>query len=240
MRLILSGHKVIINRNEIPCGVSKTRQRLVEDAKKLGDYKYGCRLDDDVIIEKDFLERLIKVIESGYDVASGVTPPMAGPTFVRDSKFVNIANQVVLDNDGSYLLNNDDCGMLYVDDKIIPAHHFRSSALYKMSIHDKVNYLPTRLSKHGFREEQILSYKLLMNGYKIGVDLGAVAWHQMTNSGGERFSDSNELIKFNEGILLEFTKQHKDELNKIFGQPVLSKQELMKETNLHPNRILNQ
>ena len=40
------------------------------------------------------------------------------------------------------------------------------------------------------------------------------------------------LIKQNEEVLKEFTIEHKDELNKIFGQPVLTKQELMKETNL--------
>ena len=234
-RLVLRGHKVIVNRNDIPLGVSKNRQQLIEDVKDNG-YKYACRIDDDVVLESDFLERLVKVIESGYDLASGVTPPMSGPTFIRDSKYLNIGNQVVLDNEGSYILNNDDFGMQYTDSKIIPAHHFRSSALYKMSIHEKVNYLPTRLTKHGFREEQIFSYKLLMNGYKIGVDLGAIAWHQMTPSGGERFSDSNDLIKQNEQILKEFTKENKDELNKIFERPELSKQEIMKETNL-ANRI---
>ena len=234
-RLVLRNHKVIVNRNDIPLGVSKNRQQLIEDVKDKG-YKYVCRIDDDVVLESDFLERLIKVIESGYDLASGVTPPMSSPTFIRDSKYLNIGNQVVLDNEGNYILNNDDFGMQYTDSKIIPAHHFRSSALYKIEIHDKVNYLPTRLTKHGFREEQIFSYKLLMNGFKIGVDLGAIAWHQMTPSGGERFSDSNDLIKQNEQILKEFTKENKDELNKIFGQPQMSKQELMKETNL-ANRI---
>lgn len=229
---VMNGFKIYMDRNSFGLGVSKARQKIVDWARKK-DYKYLCRVDDDVFLEADFIERLIKVIELGYDLASGVTPPMAGPTFIRDPKYIGeTINRVVLDNDGNYIFNGDDCGMRYTDSVILPAHHFRSSALYKSELHDKVNYLPTRLSKHGFREEQIFSYKLQMLGYKIGVDTGAIAWHMQTPSGGERFSDSNELIKFNEQVLIDFTKEHKDKLNKIFKQPVLSKQELMKEVNL--------
>lgn len=227
-----NGFKVYVHRTEFPHGVSKARQKIVDLALKK-KYKYLCRIDDDVVLEPDFLERLIKVIESGYDLASGVTPPMVQPTFIRDPKNIGeVIGRVVLDDEGNYLFNGDDCGMLYTDSVILPAHHFRSSALYKSEIHKKVNYLPTKLSKHGFREEQIFSYKCLMAGFKIGVDTGAIAWHQMTPSGGERFPEQVELVQFNENILREFTKENKDELNKIFGQPKLTKQELMKETNL--------
>ena len=116
---------------------------------------------------------------------------------------------------------------------ILPAHHFRSCALYKSEIHKKVNYLPTRLSMHGFREEQFFSYKLLLEGYKIGCDLNAITWHQITPSGGERGPQDQELIRFNEQILNEWTKEHKDELNKIFTKENMPNDlELMKETNL--------
>lgn len=231
MRLILSGNKVIINRNDFGLGVSKNRQKLVDMSIKDGLAEFICRVDDDVILESDFIERLLKVIKNGFDLASGVTPPLSQPIFKREIT-PEIGNQIVLDNEGNYLFNGDDFGMLYYDDKIIPSHHFRSSALYKIEIHNKVNYTPTKLTKHGFREEQIFSYKCLMNGFKIGVDTQAIAWHQMTPSGGERFAESNELIKQNEEILKEFTLENKDKLNKIFGQPNLTKQELMKETNL--------
>lgn len=231
MRLILRGNKVIINRNDFGIGVSKNRQKLVDISVKDSLADYIMRVDDDVILESDFIERLLKVIDNGYDLASGVTPPVSQPILKRELT-PEILNRVILDNEGNYLFNGDDCGMLYYDDKIIPCHHFRSSALYKIKIHDKVNYLPTKLTKHGFREEMSFSYKCLMNGFKLGVDTGAIAWHQITPSGGERFADSNELIKQNEEILKEFTKEHKDELNKIFGQPQIDKLELLKETNL--------
>lgn len=235
-RLILSNHKVFVRKTEFPHGVSKARQVIVNWALE-SDYKYLCRVDDDVVLEADFLDRLVNVINKGYDLASGVTPAMHAPGFIRDPTHLNkVVNRVVLDNDGNYVYNGDDCGIQYTDSVILPAHHFRSSALYKSEIHKKVNYLPTRLTKHGFREEQIFSYKLLMNGFKIGVDTGAIAWHQMTPSGGERFAESNDLIAQNEKVLKEFTIENKDELNKIFGQPEVSIQERMKETNL-ANRI---
>ena len=157
--LKMNNHKVLISRTTFPHGVSKARQAIVDLTKD--DYKYLLRVDDDVILELDFIERLKKVLDSGYDLASGVTPPCA-PAFIRGVEKIKekgFINQVVLDNDGNYIFCGDDCGMNYADELIIPAHHFRSSAMYKSEIHKKVNYTPTKLSKHGFREEQIFSYK---------------------------------------------------------------------------------
>lgn len=229
-RIRAEGHRLYINRTDFPSGVSGARHKIVQWAKT-GNYEYFLRVDDDVILESDYLERLFKVLEKGYDLASGVTASMFSPTFKRNPKFLNgIANRVILDDKGNYIFNGDDCGMEYIESVIVPAHHFRSCALYKSKIHDKVNYLPTKLSAHGFREEQIFSYKLLMAGFKIGVDTKAMAWHQITPSGGER--PTTELAPFNQKILEEFTRENKDELRKLFpDEPKLNK-ELMKETNL--------
>ena len=233
VNLMKRKRKVFMRRTEFPFGVSKARQEIVDWAIK-GDYKEFLRIDDDVVLEEDFLYRLLKVLSKGYDIASGVTPPMAQPTFIRDLKYIkNIVNRVILDKEGNYILNADDCGYNYTDSIILPAHHFRSSALIKREVHEKVKYYPTKLSKHGFREEQIFSYKAQMQGFKIGVDLGAIAWHQMTPSGGERFPESNELIKQNQEILVEFTKEHKDKLNELFThEDMPTELELKKENNL--------
>jgi len=233
-RMKLEDHKLFLKRTEFPHGVSRARQAIVDYANSKGDYDYFVRLDDDVILESDYIERLLKVIESGYDIASGVTIPMIGPVFKRDPKHLKgIVNRVILDEKGNYIMNGDDCGWAYTDSVILPAHHFRSCAMIKKEVHEKVKYYPTRLSKHGFREEQIFSYNALMNGFKIGVDTGAVNRHQCTPSGGERFPDQRELTLFNQKILVEFTKKHKDKLNKIFTHENMpSELELLKETNL--------
>ena len=105
--------------------------------------------------------------------------------------------------------------------------------MYYLSIHEKVKYYPTKLSKHGFREEEIFSFKILMNRFKIGVDTGAVNYHLMTPSGGERFPEQAEMIKFNQSILEEFTQENREELNKIFiHENMPTGLELKKESNL--------
>ena len=231
-RLKLEGHKVFLKRNDFNYGVSRARQEIVNWALE-GNYEYFLRVDDDVILESDYLERLLKVLEN-YDIASGVTIPMAVPIFKRNPKYLKgVINRIILDEQGNYIFNGDDCGMGYTESVILPAHHFRSCALIKRKVHEKVKYWPTRLTKHGFREEQIFSYRALMKGFKIGVDTQAVNYHQITMSGGERSPNSQQLIEQNQKILEEFTKENKDELNKYFSKKEeLDKLELMKNTNL--------
>lgn len=231
-RLRNEGHKVFIKYNEFNLGVTKARQAIVDWALSIDNYPLLCRLDDDCIIEADYLGKLKKVIDAGYDMASGVTVPMAQPTMKRDPKFLNgIVNRVILDDNGKYIMNGDDCGSAYTDSVILQAHHFRSCALYKSEIHKKANYLPTRLSTNGFREEQIFSYRILLAGYKIGVDTGALNWHLICPSGGER--PTMNMVPFNQQIFEEFTVENKDELNKLFTRDNLpSELELLKENNL--------
>lgn len=232
-RLKQENHKVYMKRTDFSEGVSKARHKIVQFANEF-DYEFYLRVDDDVVLEPDYLERLFKVIDKGYDLASGVTVPMAGPTMKRDPKFLNgIANRIILDKEGNYIMNGDDCGIEYTESVILPAHHFRSCALYKSKIHEKVNYCPTPLCWHGFREEQIFSYKLLLAGYTIGVDTCAINYHQMTPSGGERPTQSTENTMFNQKQLEKFTKENKDELRKLFpSEPMPTKLELQKSTNL--------
>ena len=231
-RIRLENHRIFLKRTEFSHGVSRARQAIADWALNEGDYDYTLRVDDDVVLESDYIERLFKVIEAGYDIASGVTTPMTGPVFEREPKFLNgIANRVILDDNGNHIMNGDDCGWKYTESIIIPAHHFRSCAIIKKEVHDKVKYYPTRLSNHGFREEQVFSYKAQMAGFKIGVDTGAVNYHQLTPSGGER--PTTNLTPFNQKVFEEFTRENKVELNKIFTREnTPSELELIKETNL--------
>ena len=227
-RMLLEGHQISIQRNEFVHGVSKARQRAVDFANSLGNYKYYCRLDDDVILSEDYLDRLIKVINSGYDLASGVTIPFT-PTFKRDPKFLKgIGNRIVLDKEGNFLFNGDDFGTPYLRSEIVKIHHFRSCALYKREIHEKVNYTPTRLSNNGFREEELFSLKCLMNGFKLGADTQATTFHLCTPSGGER--DTMDRVPFNEMILKEFVKENLDKLPSEFFTEI-NELERMKENN---------
>jgi GT2 family glycosyltransferase len=232
MRMRLENHKIFLRGTDFPHGVSKARQAIVDWALE-DDYEYFLRVDDDVILEPDYLEQLFEVLNEGYDIASGVTVPMTGPILKRETKNVgSVINKVILDENGNYIFNGDDCGCEYLDKKIMPAHHFRSCALMKRSVMEKIKYVPTPLSTHGFREEQIFSYKAQIDGLKIGVNTKAVNYHQMTPSGGERFPNQVDLTKFNQEQFEKWTIENKDKLLKIFPFEELTKQELMKETNL--------
>lgn len=233
------GNHINYTRNEFGLGVSKNRQKLIDMSLQDRRAEYILRLDDDVFIEPDYIEKLLGVIKSGYDLASGVTPFVGQAQFKRDSKFLDVADKVILDKEGNFIWNGDDCGMEYIDERIIPLHHFRSCALIKTEVFDKVSY-DSRLSKHGFREEQILSFKMIKEGFKLGMNTKAIAWHLLTPSGGERFSDSHELIKLNEEVMREFTRKLRSEgdfltpYNKSLGIEIKmpDKEELTKNTNL--------
>ena len=65
------------------------------------NYKYFLREDDDVVLEQDYIERLLKVIKKGYDFASGVTVPMRKVYMKRDPKFLNgVINRIVVNKTG--------------------------------------------------------------------------------------------------------------------------------------------
>jgi len=205
--LKIEGHRVNIIRNESGSGVSKARQRLVVESMENGYGELCGRIDDDVICRPDFFEKLIKVIDAGYDLASGVTTPIMQPKQIRQLNHVTpIIDECIL-KDGKLVVNMDDCGNGYAEEAILPCDHFRSSAIYKKELHDAgVDYNNT-LTKHGFREEQLFSFRAILKGFKLGVHTQADAEHLLTPSGGERFAESNELIQVNELELRKFCKQ---------------------------------
>ncbi len=208
-RLNIEGHAVRLVRNNISMGVSKMRNQSVEFAlKEFPKNNYLLRIDDDTLCEPDYIEKLFRVIDAGYDLASGLTPPLAGVENTRDVKFVKpIINRVVLDETGGFLVNGDDCGHTYSEEVIIPAHHFRSSALYRIEIHTVHNvWYEDNLSKSGMREEEFFSFRIILAGLKLGVHTGAIHYHLMTPSGGQRTA-SNEMHLQNQRILNRWVKK---------------------------------
>jgi len=207
-RLRFEGHRVdVIRNNNSENNIAKARQQLADYCIKEGVGDYICRLDDDTFLEVDYLESLIEVIDEGYDLASGVTPPVLNPMLYRENKFVKpIINRVVLDDKGQFLVNCDDCGHSFEDKEILPTHHFRSAALYKKEIHEKVKY-EDNLAQSGFREEEFFSFRMILNGYKLGVNTFAIMWHCIAPSGGDRKSDYNNHALTNQKMLNKFTQR---------------------------------
>jgi len=185
-RIKLEGHKVKTLRNNISQGVCSARNKLIKEDKY--NNAYVCRLDDDCIIEPDYLERLVSVIESGYDIATGVIPLLAYPTITRDTN--KIDNTICLhafDSEGNLIIREDELAYQYLNKKktVFNCHQFRTNALYKKEVTYKVKY-PETLTKTGFREELWFSFQAILQGFKIGADTQAVAYHLATPSGGTR------------------------------------------------------
>jgi glycosyltransferase involved in cell wall biosynthesis len=242
-RLRNEGHNVILIRNDFSKGVSGVRQQCVEEGLK-GKWTYQLRIDDDSIAENNYIEELFKVINAGYDIASGVVPPFAGQEFFRDAEQVKpIIGECKLNDKGFLILNEDDCGTLYTDNVILPSHHFRSCALFKREVFEAGVDYKSRLSKNGYREEQLISFKAIVKGFTIGCNTGAICWHLLTPSGGER--DTMNLTGFNQQMMEETTKKlfdgHGDFISKYNEKlGIKPKQrtdlELLKSTNLVSNK----
>jgi len=204
-RLKLEGHNVILLRNDISSGVSKMRQQLMQEGLKY-DYELFVRIDDDSVAESNYIEQLLKVIDAGYDIASGVVPTFAAPELIRRVEDVEpIIGYCELNNKGELIANFDDCGFLYDDEVILPSPHFRSCAMIKREVFEAGVDYDNRLSKNGFREEQYFSWKAITAGFKIGCNTKAICWHLMTPSGGER--DTMNLGAFNQEQFEIFTKK---------------------------------
>ncbi len=201
-------HRVFIFREEqTRHGVTKLRQKLVDKIMKIGDGEAILRLDDDNILNQDYIEKLVKTLDSGYDIASGLVPVAFQPNIKRQTKFVKpFIADIKLNSEGTIESFGDDCGWNYIESEIIPSPHFRSMALIRKSVHEKVKY-ESNLGFCSFREEEFFSFRALIEGFKIGVHTGAVAYHLNTSSGGERTPEYQNNLDYNHGLLNQFTKE---------------------------------
>lgn len=207
-RLRFEYHKINYMRNTMRSGVCNARNICIDN-----DYFNNpliLRVDDDVVLDHDYIEKLYNVLGQGYDLASGVTPSMQSPIFTRDPIRLNgIINIIEWDKDGNIIKFGDDCGMCYQtnDSYVLNAHHFRSCALYKSKYHKENIRYENNLSNIGFREESFFSLRLRYAGCKIGVDLSARAWHFQSPSGGCRFPNYSELVRQDDEVFKKWSKK---------------------------------
>lgn len=215
-RLKIEDHRIVFKRNDIAFGVTKLRQILVEEIMDIGRGDMILRLDDDNLLQPDYIERLVKVLDKGFDIASGLVPHFATPQMKRETRFVKPFIADITLNNGELVIG-DDCGMEYLEDEIIPSPHFRSMALIKKEVHKKVSY-EVNLGHSSWREEEFFSLRAIALGFKIGVDTKAIAYHIQTPSGGERTKEFADGMKTNDRLLNELynklCKKHGEFLTK--------------------------
>jgi GT2 family glycosyltransferase len=204
-RIKLEGHYVALFREILNLGVCNARNKLIE--LDYFDNDFICRLDDDVVLEPDYLEKLLKVINNGFDIASGVTPLLGNQIIKRNSKFIGaIINKKIINKAGEITYYGDDCGFQYIDERIIEAHEFRSNALMKKEVVKKIKY-ETNLSPTGFREEAFFSLRAIKEGFRIGVNTAAIAYHIQCPSGGVRSNDYAQRVNSDNEYFKKWTKK---------------------------------
>ena len=242
-KLRQDGHMIIYGRNGQSYGISRMRQQMVDIGLKETQCELFCRVDDDSILDPEYLQRLVETIDAGFDIASGVVPPFAQPVLARSHLLVQpLINAVMLDNEGNFIFNGDDCGYLYTNNVVLPAHHFRSCAMIKRKVHEKVSY-PGHLTFSGFREEELFSFDAIVNGFTIGVNTGAIAWHLNTPSGGDRREGKEQMNQINEECLLRHTRQlykkHGDFIRAYNNKLGISNEEYEKEIEENKQKQTN-
>lgn len=209
-RMKLEGHGIKIEWGQFG-GVCQARNRCIEiddfDIKE--KINLIARIDDDCILKEDYIEKLLDVIEQGYDMASGVVPPIMQPEMIREVKNVMpIINEHRLDGEGNLIMSKDECGYCYDEEKIIPTHHFRTNCLYKSN--KELKY-PTYLTPVGFREEGFFSFKAIIDfNYKIGINTKAIAWHVLSPSGGCRMPNYSQCVQQDHNSWLKWIKEKFD------------------------------
>ncbi len=204
-RIKLEGHKVKLLRNEKSFGCCHARNMCIDNDDFQNEYT--LRLDDDILFNPTYIEELFKVIDAGYDMASGVIPLLNNPEVIRENKFIgDTINKHEFDKKGNLISQNDDCGFCYLKPQIFPTHQFRTNCLYKSKIHNSVKY-PDNLTAVAFREEGFFSFGALIKGYKIGVNTAAVCYHLQTPSGGNRRKDYAECVKLDNETFLKWAKK---------------------------------
>jgi glycosyltransferase involved in cell wall biosynthesis len=210
-RLKLEGHRIKILRNDFSKGVCSARQRCIDEDTY--DNDYVLRLDDDCLPEFDYIQKLLWVLQDyKFDIATGVIPLISVPEFKR-GKTPELICEHKVDSKGN-LSAKDELGYCYLNRGVVPCHQFRTNALFKKEVLEKVKY-PINLSNVGFREELHISFQALLNGFRIGCDTGAVAYHLQTLSGGCRDPDYSAKVALDHETTMKWVKKNKTKLRKV-------------------------
>ena len=102
-------HRIKLLRNDHSYKVCKARNKIIDN----DDYgnPFVARLDDDTILEPDVLERLLKGINAGFDMVSGLIPNFGEVVPKRHTRNIKpIMSKIELDNTGKPIYIGDDCG----------------------------------------------------------------------------------------------------------------------------------
>ncbi len=181
-----------------------SRNILIEASKK--DYKWACRIDDDSILDRNYLKRLwtscmfLTNMKTRVGAIGGVVPSYAAVKLYKyppqvfnkiektsvPEKWLQLSEKY---KDESGFKGNEDYyrisepvpdGVFYYhpnEPVLIPTHHIQSSFLFNMEAVIKVGGHSSKYFSTGFREESELSIKLINSRYNLYTHTQAICKH---------------------------------------------------------------
>lgn len=211
----------------------------------------GCRIDDDSILEPDYLERLHSILIGTPMVAAvgGVVPVYGAPKIMKTppktvfnpirrievpKKWLELSKALNIEGfkpDEEYydIGDPDDGGFVYHPNAILESDHLRSSFMFW---NDKMKQIGMHPSSDdtGFREETIVSLRLRDCGYKLMTDTAAICWHLWTPNlgrGGDVRTHQAKIL-INE---IGFQRSYRDLLRRLHGSlgQISSEQDIPKQ-----------
>ncbi len=220
-------------------------QKLFENSEY---YDFVLRLDDDVVLQTDCIENLIKYIDDRYISAIGLIH--LSPYKLISEQILNIDEHPnyleygkikLIDNSNIYvngILNTSI--LINLKTEFIEVEHLHSGFLYRRKDVENIGGYYIGYSRVAFREESDLSYRLHLNGGKILISPKAFAFHYHTIGG--IYTDDNgqlnkkELWENDEKIFIE---RFKNDFKKELEVEVVKADVVNKNNRSYPNVLSN-
>lgn len=176
-------------------------QRILETATT----ELILRLDDDVALEPDAVEQMVKIFDD-YEKVGAVGPIYIDPCNSVKKQWIpkEITREEIIENCKVKWVGNELflTGWMqtnqHFDKTPIPSQHLNSGFMYRRQAGIEIGGYDLDLSVAGHREESSFSYRMFkLAGYKLFICPSALAWHFHPQIGGIRETMGNHHNKLN-------------------------------------------
>jgi cellulose synthase/poly-beta-1,6-N-acetylglucosamine synthase-like glycosyltransferase len=176
-RIKLEDHRIRYFHSRVLKGIGMARNKAIKHS--INDWI--LRVDDDSICDPEYLEKLVGAFyisdfnkyPEKIGAIGGIVPPYNSTKFIRPIESVSpIFNKILFSETGLHV--SDDGGYFYSPNKTLRSGHLRSSFLFNKQAVEEVGGHPECGGCIGWREETVLSMRLIWGGYKLLTDNKAI------------------------------------------------------------------
>ncbi len=148
------------------------------------------RLDDDVLLENDYIEKLYRVMQDKSKQAAACGGVYPVPNQNQTDKYYMTEKDLKQAKQNKFESLKQ--RFLHREPKVEEVICLYSCWFYRRQAVINAGGFPTDISPLGEKEDTDTTFRLYCRGYKLFLHLGAVGWHFMTPSGGIRTEQEDE------------------------------------------------